>query len=297
MTAATFAPCLPAAVSGLTEATSLGLAASIRHETLPYAGGLNTSFALQGRGEPLLCLHGFDSSCFEFRRLLPQLADHAEARALDFLGFGFTERRPDLTYSPDTIREHLHACWQQWYGQPIVLVGASMGGAVAIDFALHHPEAVKGLILLDGAGVANGPVLGRYLFSPLDRWAVEFLRRADVRRNISIRAYHRPEVFVTPDAELCAALHLQCPDWDEALRRFTRSGGYGSYRTRLGELRAPSLVLWGRQDRILGTKDAAVFERELPDARLVWIEEAGHVPHLEQPEATAIAIREWLQTL
>lgn len=297
MTAATFDPCLPAATRDLTEPTSQDLAQSIRREYVDYAGGLATSFALQGSGEPLLCLHGFDSSCFEFRRLLPQLAAHTEVRALDCLGFGFTERRLDLDYSPEAIRAHLYACWRQWYRQPILLAGASMGGAVAIDFALHYPEAVKGLVLLDGAGVPPGPVPGKFLISPLDRWAVAFLRREDVRRSVSVRAYHRPEVFVTPDAELCAALHLQCPAWDEVLRRFTRSGGYGSYRHRLGELRCPTLVLWGRQDRILGTKDAGVFERELPNARLVWIEEAGHVPHLEQPQATAIAIREWLQDL
>ncbi|MEL6606065.1 MAG: alpha/beta hydrolase, partial [Cyanobacteria bacterium J06614_10] len=49
----------------------------------------------------------------------------------------------------------------------------------------------------------------------------------------------------------------------------------------------PTLVLWGRQDKILGTKDAAKFEKQVPGCQLVWVEDCGHVPHLEQASVTA----------
>lgn len=162
-----------------------------------------------------------------------------------------------------------------------------MGGAAALKFALTYPKAVKQLILLDSAGVQMGPVIGKFLFPPLDRWAVEFLRRPQVRRSISCNAYANPDRWVTPDAEACAALHLDMPYWAEALMSFTKSGGYPSFRSQLPQIQIPTLILWGRNDRILGTKDAIVFETLIPHARLQWIEQCGHVPHLEQPEETA----------
>ncbi|QFZ92217.2 alpha/beta fold hydrolase [Synechococcus elongatus] len=294
MTAIAPATRLGTAVADLTEETSKNLAAAIQWQAISSdlrEAPIETSFVQWGQGDrPLLCLHGFDSSVFEFRRLLPQLANQHSVRAVDCLGFGFTERPEGLEISPATIRQHLWGCWQAWYQKPIVLVGASMGGAIAIDFALHHPEAVAALVLIDSAGIAPGPWIGRFLPSPLDGWAVDFLGRPDVRRRISERAYHDPQRWVTPDAETCAALHLQQPGWREGLRRFTRSGGYGSMRSRLSQLQQPTQLIWGRQDQILGTKDAAVFQQLLPQNELVWIEDCGHVPHLEQPLATAEAI-------
>ena len=68
---------------------------------------------------------------------------------------------------------------------------------------------------------------------------------------------------------------------------FTKSGGYGSFATRISEIQQPTLIVWGKQDKILGTKDAAKFNRAIANSKLVWIDNCGHVPHLEQPDATA----------
>jgi pimeloyl-ACP methyl ester carboxylesterase len=297
MTRLPVSPLLPASAAQLTEDVSLAFAQQIRQAVIPTSlqtPSVCTSYVHQpGEGPPLVLLHGFDSSIFEFRRLLPQLRG-LNTWAVDLFGFGFNERSPAWPVTPATIRLHLYNCWQHWWREPVVLVGASMGGAAALDFSLAYPEAVAALVLLDSAGTSPGPWIGKYLVSPLDRWAVEFLRRPNVRRDISLWAYHRPEVFVTPDAEACASLHLEMPHWDEALRSFTRSGGYPSLRHRLGEVQQPTLIVWGRQDRILGTRSATTFQRLLPNARLSWIEDCGHVPHLEQPKSVGMAIYQFL---
>jgi pimeloyl-ACP methyl ester carboxylesterase len=250
-------------------------------------------------------LHGFDSSLLEFRRLYPLLAEsqaapqtesqgeqpaRREVWLVDLLGFGFSDRPRNLPYSPEAIKAHLLAFWQRKINRPMTLIGASMGGAAAIDFATSHSEAVAQLILIDSAGYQNGPILGKYLFSPLDQWAVEFLRKPGVRRRISCNAYADPDRLVTPDAECCAALHLLMPRWDEALKAFTKSGGYPKLRDRLPKVAAPTLVLWGQQDRILGTRDAIPLAQAIPNSTLHWINNSGHVPHLEQPKAVAEAI-------
>ncbi len=245
---------------------------------------------------PILILHGFDSSLLEFRRLYPLLTapvdeqPQREVWLIDLLGFGFSDRSPDLPFSPEAIKAHLLAFCQANIQRPVMLVGASMGGAAAIDFATSHPERVEQLVLLDSAGYQNGPIIGKYLFPPVDQWAVEILRKPGVRRRISCNAYANPDRLVTPDAECCAALHLLMPNWDNALKAFTKSGGYPKLRDRLPKVAAPTLVLWGKQDRILGTKDATRLTAALPNAQLRWIENSGHVPHLEQPRKVAQAI-------
>ncbi len=300
---------LPESAAQLTEATSIALAKAIQFEPIATplrTEPITTAYANAGTNRepnrieanrdapPVLILHGFDSSLLEFRRLFPLLTqkDYGEREVwlVDMLGFGFSDRPIDVALNPDTIKTHLHAFIQQKIQRPVTLIGASMGGAAAIDFCLAYPELVEDLVLLDSAGYQNGPVIGKFLFPPLDQWAVEFLRRPDVRRKISLNAYFDGDRLVTPDAELCAQLHLLMPRWDEGLKAFTKSGGYPKLRSRLPQVQAKTLLLWGRQDKILGTKDAVPFSQAIPKCELVWIDQAGHVPHLEQPQAIAEAI-------
>jgi pimeloyl-ACP methyl ester carboxylesterase len=124
------------------------------------------------------------------------------------------------------------------------------------------------------------------MFPPLDYFAAEFLRNLSVRDRISRNAYKNPS-FATADALLCGALHLQMPSWRQALIAFTKSGGYGSFKDRLSQIQQPTLILWGDADKILGTGDAQKFKSAIARSQLIWIEDSGHVPHLEQPQITA----------
>jgi pimeloyl-ACP methyl ester carboxylesterase len=293
---------LPSAVSQLSEATSIDCARSIQRQavTTPLSPQpIATAFVHPEllahsnlRKNPVVLLHGFDSSVLEFRRLLPLLANQTETWAIDLLGFGFTDRPADIDFSPAAIKTHLYATWQALIQEPMVLVGASMGGAAAIDFALTYPAAVAKLVLIDGAGLAKGPAAAKLLtaFPALGSVATNFLRRPKVREQVSRKAYFADRRWVTPDAECCAALHLDLPRWREALIRFTCSGGYNFLSDRISQIAMPTLVIWGRQDAILGTRDAQRFATTIADVELVWMEECGHVPHLEQAAATAAAI-------
>jgi pimeloyl-ACP methyl ester carboxylesterase len=283
---------------GLTESTSLALAESIQWvqvQTSLMEDAIATAYICRGQGQPpVLLLHGFDSSVMEFRRLLPLLTGRTQTWAVDLLGFGFTERSEGLEISTRTIQEHLYAFWKAMIQRPVVLVGASMGGAAAIDFALAFPETVEKLVLLDSAGYSSGPAVGPLLIPPLGYLVTEkFLRTPKVRQQISEKAYHDPK-FASLDAQRCAALHLDCPNWSKALISFTRSGGYRSFKDKLSQLQCPTLILWGESDKILGTKDARRLQSAIPRSELIWVADCGHVPHLEKPDFTADAIVDFL---
>ena len=283
---------LPVEAEGLTEEASRAIAQHIQwvDVVLPSGKTVPTSYVRMGdcpsKKPSLLLLHGFDSSLFEFRRLLPLLAEKYCVYAVDLLGFGFCDRTAYRQIEPNAIKQHLLAFIQQTIGEPVALIGASMGGAAAIDFVVDHAAQVKQLILLDAVGFATASGPGKLMVPPLDKWATDFLRNAWVRRKISERAYC-DKSFVTPDAELCAALHLLMPEWGKALITFTKSGGYNFVAQKVARVAPETLVIWGRQDKILGTKDAVRFEKEIPDCELVWVEDCGHVPHLEQAKITA----------
>jgi pimeloyl-ACP methyl ester carboxylesterase len=280
----------------LYELTSVALASQITYHpilTPLQQQPIATAVAQSGKGnDAMILVHGFDSSLLEYRRLFPPLSSRFQVLALDLLGFGFTERPKDLKINTTAIKTHLFHTWKTLIGKPVIWIGASMGGAAVLDFALTYPEAVSKLVLIDSAGLQPGPP-GHLLIPPLGWLATEFLRSPWVRQQISRNAYHDPG-FATADAQACAASHLQVPGWRQALIQFTKSGGYPSLKSQLSQLDTPTLILWGKSDKILGTADADNLQLAIRNSTLKWIQEAGHVPHLEKPEIVAKLIDEWL---
>ncbi|MBW4633641.1 MAG: alpha/beta hydrolase [Iphinoe sp. HA4291-MV1] len=289
---------LPTTVGKLTEPASIALAQSI--EQIAIATPLSTqpittTYVRQGSGgTPFVLIHGFDGSVLEFRRLLPLLAVQNQTWAVDLLGFGFTDRPFGVKFRPSDMKTHLYYFWKILINKPIILVGASMGGAAAIDFTLTYPEVVQKLVLIDSAGLTGSSSLSKLMFPPLDYLATQFLRHPKVRASIS-RAAYKNKQLASLDAQLCTALHLECSDWHKALIAFTKSGGYSAFRfKKLAEIVQPTLILWGDSDKILGTRDAKRFKLAIPNSKLIWIKDCGHVPHLEQPQITAQNILEFL---
>lgn len=178
---------------------------------------VTTTYIHKGCGiAPILLLHGFDSSIVEFRLLLPLLAAQNETRAVDLLGFGFTQRRKEINYSPTTIKIHLYNFWKTLINRPIILVGASMGGATAIDFTLTYPQIVKSLVLINSLGYTSYPAFSKYLFPPFDFLAVEYLRQRHILAlNLcSVLPNFDPKILL---AIQCAMLHQQMPGWHDAM--------------------------------------------------------------------------------
>ena len=289
---------LPPQVALLKESTSITLARSIQRHSIatPLSQQpIATSYVHGGSKEtPILLLHGFDSSVLEFRTLLPLLAAH-QTWAVDLLGFGFSERIQGIEFHPPAIKTHLHCFWKTLIKQPVILVGASMGGATAIDFTLTYPQAVKQLILINSVGFSGDFPLGRFLFPPLDYLAVEYWR---VRK---LQALFLGEAFgnLKPgeiEAIRCAVLHLEMPGWCEAMISFTKSGGYSDLADKMARIDKPTLILWGEADDTLDKGDAVKFHSAIAHSQLIWLQ-CGHVPQLEQPEIVADRLLAFINNL
>jgi pimeloyl-ACP methyl ester carboxylesterase len=240
--------------------------------------------AVLGEGPPVLLLHGFDSSFLEFRRLAPLLAGGAQLFIPDLFGFGFSPRPAGGDYSPTGVLRHLDALVQAIGDRnpaPLGLIGASMGGSVAVELARRLPEQVQRLLLLAPAGLTGRPMP---LPPLLDGLGVRFLALPGVRRGLCRTAFADPEASVGAAELEIASLHLQSPGWAEALQRFARSGGFAGCGAPLPH--QPIDVLWGADDRILRApqKRAALA---LLGERVRELDACGHLPHLDQPATVA----------
>ncbi len=252
---------------------------------------ISTAYIHQGNnGTPILLLHGFESSLLEFRLLIPILAAKNETWAVDLLGFGFTERLKNINYSPATIKTHLYHFWKTQIKQPVILVGASMGGATAIDFTLTYPDCVHQLVLINSVGYSGSFPQGRFLFPPFDYLAVEYWKQRKLQGLFFGGFGNLTDSEIT--SLQCAALHLDMPNWHEATISFTKSGGYSEIAPRIKEISKPTLILWGEKDETLPIKDADKFYSAIAQSELIWLK-CGHTPQLEQ----AGEVAEWIAQL
>lgn len=285
-----FASFIPSDVNLLREPASIALAKSIERQLISTSlstQAIATSYVHQGTGgTPILLLHGFDSSVLEFCSLIPLLATHNETWAVDLLGFGFTERIADIPYNPAAIKTHLYHFWKALINKPMMLVGASMGGAAAIDFTLTYPDAVKQLVLINSVGFSGDFPLGKLLFPPLDYLAVEYWRQRKLQALFLGSTFGNLEPG-TIEAIRCSLLHLEMSGWQEAMISFMKSGGYNHLADKIEQITKPTLILWSEADETLGIGDAMKFKRAIAHSQLIWLKNCGHVPQLEQPELTA----------
>ena len=278
-----------AAASSLLDPQGRALAAQVQWWPLPELGAEGPwPVAVLGEGPPVLLLHGFDSSFLEFRRLAPLLASGVQLFIPDLYGFGFCPRPSGGDYSPSGVLRHLEVLAREIGSRnpaPLGLIGASMGGSVAVELARRLPEQVNRLLLLAPAGLTGRPMP---LPPLLDGLGVRFLALPGVRRGLCRTAFADPDAAVGAAELEIASLHLQSPGWADALRRFARSGGFAGSGAPLPH--QPITVLWGANDRILRApqKRAALA---LLGERVRELDACGHLPHLDQ---TATVAATWL---
>lgn len=292
---------------GIVEPAGLDTAARIRRVPVPVSASVHPSetvgitcaywpaAASSKSLPPVILVHGFDSSCLEYRRLGSRLAANGvETYAVDLLGWGFTDLQGVTSFSAEAKVEALNSFINTVLGDnKFCIAGASLGGAAAIEVAAENPNC-QGLILIDAQGFVDGIGPMAAMPKPIAQLGVQVLKSVPLRSSANQMSYYDKETYATDEAVLVGRLHCLREGWSDALVSFMQSGGFRP-ATKVPLIQVPSLVLWGRQDGILDGKEFAYkFVEALPDAELQWIEECGHVPHLEQPEQTASAVADFL---
>lgn len=268
--------------------------------------GLTVHYKTRGSGQPtFVLLHGFGASLYSWNAVLEPLGEYGTVIAYDRPAFGLTERpltwEGESPYSPQAQVDLLLGLLDRFGIEKAILVGNSAGGTVAMNFYLQHPERVQALILVDPAVYAGGgaPAWTRWLLrTPQMRHLGPLIARQIQSRGPELieRAWYDPS-RITDETLTLYQKPLQVENWDRALWELTLASQESGLAERLSEFTLPTLVVTGDTDRIVPTEQSIRLAGELPDARLVVIPQAGHVPHEEQPAAFLEAVEAFVQSL
>ncbi len=235
-----------------------------------------------GEGTKILLLHGFDSCFLEYRRLAPILKEKYKLIIPDLFGFGFCPRNKENKYGFKYIMEHLNSVLDSLSDDaPIGLIGASMGGALALELARQNPTKINKLMLLSPAGLSGG---NPKIPWPLNHLGALFLRQPFIRKGLCKQAFSNPKIDVGPAEEQIASIHLEVPGWQSSLAAFALEGGVSN----CGQPKPaqPLKILIGKNDRIIPDNEKEQTIKMYKE-NIKIASNSGHLPHLEEPKLVA----------
>lgn len=255
---------------------------------------INVHFKDEGRGIPVIFLHGSSSSLHTWDKLTSYLKNHARIIRVDLPGFGLTGPHPEKDYSMKAYIQFLDAFAKFLDVGPFIIAGNSWGGLLAWNYALQHQQKVSGLILIDAAGYKMSKIPKRFLACRylMGRWILKYtmlkwLIKTGLREVYSIRE-------IIDNAEVTRYIDLSLRAGNrQAFLDFVRKRERPDLKL-LQHIQSPTLILWGRLDNLYNVEQAFVFQENLPNATVAIVENAGHVPMEEAPDVCAAHILEFL---
>jgi len=256
-------------------------------------------------GSPVLLLHGggSDSAWLSWALAIPALAEAHRVYAPDWPGYGQSDR-PDAPYAMDYYVDLLPRLMDALGIERASLGGVSMGGGIALGFALRHPQRVERLVLVDSYGLQTcapwqrlSALMIRLPWLNEATWAL--LRHSRPLAAASLKAIFADPSRVTPDLLDEVMVEARRPAAGRAWRVFQRHEvGWNRVRTsyldELGHITAPTLLIHGAQDSLVPLRWAREAASRLPNARLEVLEHCGHWPQRECPEAFNRLVAEFL---
>lgn len=268
--------------------------------------GLRVHYKMMGQGEPVfVLLHGFGASLYSWHAVMEPLSQYGTVIAFDRPAFGLTERpmtwEGASPYSSQAQVDLLLGLLDHFNVGKAILVGNSAGGTVSMNFQLQHPERVQALILVDPAvyGGGGAPAGTQWLLRTPQMRHIGPL----IARQIRVRGPELLQMAWYDPAKLTQEMvdnyqkPLMVENWDKALWELTIASQESDLPDRIAEFNLPVLVITGDTDKIVPTESSIKLAGALPNATLVIIPHAGHVPHEEQPILFMQAVDVFLKSM
>jgi len=238
-----------------------------------------------GQGPVLVLVHGLGSSAEVWRDSMRRLARGYRVVALDLPGYGKSDK-PRSDYSIEYQAAVLNDFIDALGAGKVALVGNSMGGWVSAITALNHPEKVSHLILVDSAGLRRDAAASTINLNPATKEEMRTL----------LLSLFADKAFVTEK--------LVNDQWEYRKDiRYTVKATLESFKSkqpllddRLKNIKVPTLIIWGREDTLTPFAYAERFAKGIPGSKLVVIDNTGHIPQVEKPEAFYRAVKGFVRS-
>lgn len=264
-------------------------------------------------GEPIVLLHGSNADLHTWEPWVEDLARTHRVIRFDQVGHGLTGPDPAHDYSRANFTADIAEVLDALGIDKAIIAGNSMGGKHALSFAVAYPARVGGLILVDGSGAPM----------PEEEKPEEEDKDAkDSGGNIGFAIAQTPGINllveqITPRSLIRQSLEQsvsnQAVVTEEAVDRYWELLRYPGNRratikrfaapydplseAEIAAVTAPTLILWGDEDRLIPVEAGRWLDRTMPNSEIVVYQGIGHLPHEEAPEATLKAVRAWLANL
>lgn len=281
-------------------AAAAAAAAAPRVETITLDNGTDISALVAGAADApatLVFIHGLGGSQSTWATVLGNFAESYRVLALDLPGHGASSKpSPDEggDYSLPALAAAVGEVIEKLDLAPAVLIGHSLGGATALELALARPKLVRGLVLVNSAGLGaevSGDLLDRIEAEP---------SRDEAKKLLEL--FFADKRFVLDRGIDDMYANRSAPGADAAVKAaanaaFNREGQAIRYDARLGELTQPILIVWGEQDAVLPAAHGVAAAKAIPRAWFELLEGVGHVPQIEASEAFSDIVKRWLAAL
>src|SRR3954451_21218722 len=253
----------------------------------------------EGDMPPAVFVHGLAGCWQNWLENIPRLAQERRCIALDLPGFSASEmpaKKVTISGYADTVVEVARAVGLD---EPADVIGNSMGGFIAAEMGIRHADFVRRIVLCSAAGISitnlkRRPVLtGARVVAAMTNVVLarreSMVKRPGLRRTALAYVVRHPTLI---DADLAYNFMFGSgsPGFLGALDALTDY----DFRDRLDDVKVPVLLVWGSDDNLVPVKDADEFERLIPNARKVILDDTGHVPMLERPSAFNDLVVEFL---
>ena len=249
----------------------------------------------------IILLHGSNADLHTWQPWVEALDDDYRVIRYDQIGHGITGAAFDEDYTFGRYVEAVDLVAQQLDLDRFVLAGNSMGGSIAMQYAMQHPEKLDGLVLVDAGGadipsegsgniaftIARMPVIGNIMSQMLPRSMVE--------RSLSQSVSNQD--LVTPEA-VDRYWELARYPGNRAATRARFAQGWQTFDAgEVSKVTVPTLVMWGEEDSLIPYEAATWYMEQLPNATLANYPGIGHLPQEEHAEKSVQDLQDWLQSL
>lgn len=266
--------------------------------------GQNIAYHVSGSGPAVILLHSGAWSSIEFRQMSNLLDDEYTVYTVDMPGFGESDK-PQVTYSLEYLTRQMYGFIEQFPEKHFHLVGASIGGSVAVQLAASYPERIKSLTLVDPFGfeqdinntaiIAQVPVLAELVFYP-NRLTFDYILDHGLLSKNSVTSDYRDDLFSVSQLPKAGRAKLSVlrstitfrgvhPDVVNAMKNSALA------------VHQPTLVVWGENDTYAPVHQHEQVQEYIPQAQYQNLPSAGHFAHMETPDDITKYIKTFLHGL